>query len=462
MNKYRRSYTNSQKLDILFTVNKRKANGEKIIEIAKSLQLSRQQIYLWSRSFNHLSTSRGLSKQVSNHRSLLAACDKQLLQWLLDEGRGASIKTIGDKASTLDPKFGEKSEKDKDTCIRRFLKEHNHAINRESLSVLPVRGATAIQQPTIPAQAKVLQGKQFSINDENSPVLPPDIIAGMEYASADEARRRYKVVQVNSMRKRNQSVPGALYRNMIEGYFLVLDHAVIGDFDIHVTYSPQSASKSTTVTTVVRVRSARDDSNYLRALLLVDTQLKGNRHVVRQGHGDIGTMWQLGIKNRGIKEKKLYKATESSACNDIPLLPMMNTFMSSFFRTAFPIEFSEIQAGNKDIGINDYVGGDGSLQTFSISCDLGNASHIDCGDESVGISTWVEEKPGTAKNWFFILPNTTLMDDPSKAVVIKLSHGLSIGWNGKVLHHCTSLTDTGEMNHVYGNFTSKSKARSLG
>ena len=87
---------------------------------------------------------------------------------------------------------------------------------------------------------------------------------------------------------------------------------------------------------------------------------------------------------------------------------------------------------------------------------------MDTGDESVGISTWVEEKLGTAKNCFFILPNNALVSDPHKAVVIKLSHGVTIAWNGEVLHHCTSITNPGETNHVYGNFTSKSKSRSLG
>ena len=140
----------------------------------------------------------------------------------------------------------------------------------------------------------------------------------------------------------------------------------------------------------------------------------------------------------------------------------MNFFMSRFLASSLPTEFQEIKDGQKGIDIDSSVGGDGSLHTFSVSCDLGNSSHVDGRDESVGIATWVEEKPGTAQNWFFILPNTTLVDNPSKAVGIKLSHGLTIAWNGKVLHHCTSVTETGNNNHVYGIFTSRSKARSLG
>lgn len=123
----------------------------------------------------------------------------------------------------------------------------------------------------------------------------------------------------------------------------------------------------------------------------------------------------------------------------------------------------EIQQGNRNIIVDKTTGGDGSLHTFSISKDLGNASHVDRGDESVGIATWVEKEPGRAKNWYFILPNTHLLHDESRAVVVKLSHGLSISWDGRVVHHCTSVTDTGGVeNHVYGNFTSKSKRKTLG
>jgi hypothetical protein len=211
----------------------------------------------------------------------------------------------------------------------------------------------------------------------------------------------------------------------------------------------------------VKVRSARDEPKYLDALLEVDTNLEVRKGRVRQDRGDIGTMWQVGIKNRGLltHNQKLYKALETTR---YPSLRMMNNCMSSFCRRVLPNEFMEMERGNEGITIDKCISGDGPLITFSISRDLGNASHVDIYDESIGISTWVEEKPGQAKNWYFILPNTTLLNDPSKAVVIKLSHGLTISWDGKVVHHCTSVTSTGVKNHVYGNFTSKSKARTLG
>jgi hypothetical protein len=94
-----------------------------------------------------------------------------------------------------------------------------------------------------------------------------------------------------------------------------------------------------------------------------------------------------------------------------------------------------------------------------ISTDLGNSSHYDVYDESISASIWVEERPNLAQNFYFILPNTTFTNNSGikKAVMIKLSHGIAISWNGKLIRHCTSVTTIGENNHVYGNFFGATK-----
>lgn len=329
----------------------------------------------------------------------------------------------------------------------------------------------------------VFHAKQLMVDDSKAPVLPPDFIQGIQFTSVDDARQQYKEIRCKHRRKRNQYAPGALYKNLFLTNSMVLDHDVVGDFDISIDYVPptrlsqQKKLKSMDgnflpmATTIVKVRSARSQPSYLDSLYVVDAQLVPSKGAVRQGRGDVGRMWQVGVKNRGLmtKNRKHYKATESAFIKTdktnvagSPFLLLMNCQMCEFMRHTFPKEYQEIQHGNQGMAVDRRIGGDGSLHTFSISRDLGNSSHLDTGDKSVSICTWVEEKPGTAKNWFFILPNTTLLDDASKAVVIKLSHGLTISWDGRYLHHCTSITDTGEKNHVYGNFTTTSKARTLG
>jgi hypothetical protein len=408
----------------------------------------------------------GIEDQPNN---FLAGIEGELvLAWLLERIKnGESFSTqIAAKASDLSPSFREKSYRSKYDCIRRrFLVAHHCAIMKATEQAKQ-RHANNNQHS---CSKKVFYAKQFVIDDEKAPVLPPDFIEGHLFTvrSVEKARQQYNLIRLENQRKHNQYARRALYKKLFEGHFMLLDHDVHGDFDISIEYGAATSLKCNhsreqiSHTTWVKVRSAHARPDYLCSLLEVDTQLDVNKGCVRQGRGDVGTMWQVGVKNRGFltHRRKLYKATQSIRS---PSLSSMNNSMSDFFKRAFPKEFMEIQQGNKGMDIDKCISGDGSLFTYSISRDLGNASHLDSGDASIGISTWVEEKPGMATNWYFILPNTTLLDNQSKAVVIKLSHGLSISWDGRIVHHCTSVTDTGEENHVYGNFTSTCRARTLG
>ena len=111
--------------------------------------------------------------------------------------------------------------------------------------------------------------------------------------------------------------------------------------------------------------------------------------------------------------------------------------------------------------------GDRVAYSIDMSVDLENASHFDVGDASQGFSVWTEEVPGKAENWFFVMPNLYGNNNgvPFNGVAVKLYHGTSISWDGRVIRHCTSLTcpdGTGKpfggnshptLNHVYGSFS---------
>ena len=93
-------------------------------------------------------------------------------------------------------------------------------------------------------------------------------------------------------------------------------------------------------------------------------------------------------------------------------------------------------------------GKDGPGTCIMFSRDLANAAHIDFKDNSRSFAIWVEEKPGVAQNWYFVLPDVSI--DGSKGVLIPLFHGCAISWNGRIIRHATSRTHSGEGNHVYG------------
>jgi hypothetical protein len=115
----------------------------------------------------------------------------------------------------------------------------------------------------------------------------------------------------------------------------------------------------------------------------------------------------------------------------------------------------------------DGINGQRAGYTIDMSVDLGNASHFDVHDASQGYSVWTEDLRGCGENWFFILPNlhgTRPDRTPFAGVAIRLTHGIAISWDGRIICHCTSLSrpdgptgkrvgEGGHRNHQYGYFT---------
>ena len=83
-----------------------------------------------------------------------------------------------------------------------------------------------------------------------------------------------------------------------------------------------------------------------------------------------------------------------------------------------------------------------------VSVNLANAGHLDVDDSSHSVALWLEERPGQATNWYFILPNLTYKG--SSGVVVKLRHGTVVSWDAREIFHCTSKTKVGDDNRVYG------------
>ena len=93
--------------------------------------------------------------------------------------------------------------------------------------------------------------------------------------------------------------------------------------------------------------------------------------------------------------------------------------------------------------IPDDLGGDanGCSSNIAISVDLMNSSHIDINDASVGVVLFSETELGSARNWYFVMPNVLIKIDSTtySGLVIRLSHGVSILFDGRVIRHCTSV-----------------------
>jgi hypothetical protein len=131
----------------------------------------------------------------------------------------------------------------------------------------------------------------------------------------------------------------------------------------------------------------------------------------------------------------------------------------------------ERDSGLKPIPPMDGLGerGRGVGFTIDMSVNLGNASHYDVHDASQGFSVWTEEVFGLGSNWYFVMPNLHGKRPDGRAfrgVAVKLSYGIAISWDGRVIRHATSLSkpdgivggrvgDAGYVprNNLFGTFT---------
>ena len=182
---------------------------------------------------------------------------------------------------------------------------------------------------------------------------------------------------------------------------------------------------------------------------------------------DIGLMKPMGDHViRGSKEvtgckthKGFNEANTSGLCKEA----------GTYFETEYPHQLAAMRDTERCFGVfpnKTTMGGeDGVTCSLDQSIDLGNPSHYDPMDGSPAISMWTELEPGKASNWFFILPNIVVMYNRKLygGLVITLSHGTSISWDGRLVRHCTSITYPGRLtpstntvptqpNHVFGTF----------
>ena len=106
-------------------------------------------------------------------------------------------------------------------------------------------------------------------------------------------------------------------------------------------------------------------------------------------------------------------------------------------------------------------GRDGHIShTMDQSVDLANSSHCDGNDASKCFTIWTEDISGSTEGWYFVLPNVHgkraggggLFD----GLAIRLSHGVLISWDGRLVRHGTFVMD--RKGHVYGTFYPAKKA----
>lgn len=315
--------------------------------------------------------------------------------------------------------------------------------------------------------------------DEDAPRLPPDFIHGKDCSSTmscNELRRAYLMDYAKSPSARRgcrHYVRGYLHRNIDPASVFIIDAENDGDVDLHVSCHIRHYKGKDAVAlfrdSIVQVRHlpALGDG----AVQLLRTihehawrvrRTRGSRGV-RANQGDNGSMHPIGtriMKDRAGPWRSRYVA--SSSAEEQPYLAASVGAVAQLAAVSVPGVLRVMQDMEEDANVRPSGGmlGNGGYacltNTADVSVDLENASHYDANDASQSLSVFTEDIPGSTKNWYFVLPNVYGKRSGTgkvyNGVAIKLTHGTMISWDGRLIRHCTSMSDRAPGCHVYGTF----------
>ena len=327
---------------------------------------------------------------------------------------------------------------------------------------------------------RVVHARQCS--DADGPRMPPDFVAGQSISTWPPA---YLGQEYNKRLARSNSTriggrhyaQGCLHQGIPEDC-LVIDVKDDPNVDIVVDVAPIGSCKKKK--SVVMIRNVADDPSLvgeLRTIVLHNMMVRGQLPAgfARASKGDIGAMHPIGT--RVLLDGQTFSEYITQCNVNKRLVSAFVTSMARVCSSHFPDVLSviqDIEADSSAVPCKSMTGqasGDGVCFrvgfSVDISVDMANATHYDVGDCSQGISVWLEEIPGLATGWYFVMPNMYCCIDGRmyNGIAIRLRHGTAISWDGRVIRHGTSIshpdgcntpivgTDGGHVNHLYGTFT---------
>lgn len=262
------------------------------------------------------------------------------------------------------------------------------------------------------------------------------------FGDVDDARAKYKSLSSKklSARRRRKYVYGSMYHKFFTGYF-ELDPSN-GDIDLLVDCRPGVVS-----VLQIRMVSCRDGlgkDNLLEAGVSLGRALGSRGNARGSKVGDAGSMHALGYRCAATKE--LYVMDDDIKRKVENVSRPMRDWMEDHMPEALKDMIAADRRTDVAYTLSCMPTGPGSRMMVSVN--LANAAHFDVDDTSTSVAMWLEERPGVATNWYFVLPN--LSHQGSNGVVVKLSHGTVISWDAREIFHCTSKTNVGENNRVFG------------
>jgi hypothetical protein len=290
---------------------------------------------------------------------------------------------------------------------------------------------------------------QMDDYEEGSPLIPPDKMNGVMIICKKEARLLYnqgvkRAESRGSFKYGCRRYVKAAHHVNIPKSALILDQRVTGD--VHLAITVRDFHGRVSDISYIQISAVQSDSNLMSLLSEGSERIKSTPGNCRQHAGDEGRMYGIGeMKIAGSEKFVVTKPTQILA-ND-GLLGRINAASLKFgldklSTVVQTMKHQETQANRIPV---EAMGGDNSPScSMAISSNLGNATHYDVADGSVGYSVWMELKPGEATNWYFVLPNIMIKKGgvTYNGVAVQLFHGASVAWDGRIIRHGTTITNT--------------------
>lgn len=307
----------------------------------------------------------------------------------------------------------------------------------------------------------LLECIQLLEDTDETPLLAPDLVNSSGDISFDGTPRttRYREPthareEYNRLRKAKSSVHrhrkfvfGAMYDRFFPGY-LEIDPT---SCDYHLVVTLPNKKTTEIHIQLVSPYEGDDKQNLLTSVVELGRTLAGPGNCRGKEVGDLGSMHAIGLKSAS--SKAVYVTKENTSVKVEKASSLMTEWMQDNMQDVLG-RIRKKDAAMKVEPTPSLNKAPGSRMMCSVN--LANSPHYDNGDTAESVTIWVEEKPGLATNWYFVLPN--MSHNGSSGVVIKLLHGLVMSWDGRYVFHCTSKTVQGDGNKTYGCLWSSTRA----
>lgn len=303
---------------------------------------------------------------------------------------------------------------------------------------------------------------QLSDYDEQTPLLPPDIIDRdiVQDPYSKESREK----SFNRILNNNTNMTGgrcydktAHYKEVLKAKELnkrepcIIDPPTDGT-RIKIRIAHLAKDGSVANTTIMEI-GRRNDKGVMKSIRDMGGGLRKCRIPnAREIEGHDGTMTTFG-KSKWSRDKT-YKIPTTF---DINLSKVASRRVTDAWKETYPlvmesIKLSLLSAREAEVmneEFNEDTKHTEGTNVFIFTMNLRNASHYDVNDLKYSISTWASDNPDKFKGkWFFVLPNVRveLTDETIyDGLIIVLDDSVEILWDGRVLRHCTAFCDDDEL-----------------